>query len=196
MFTGLVEAVGVVDAVRSTDAGLELTITSPYPDLARGESVAVSGVCLTVRDVAGNTFTTAAVTTTLERTAIGGWRAGTRVNLERAMRADARLGGHIVQGHVDGVGTVREVLEEGDALLIDITVPSDIDELVVPLGSIALDGVSLTVNSLPSTGTVQVSIIDYTRKHTTLGDLRPGAQVHLEADVLAKYARRMATPYR
>ena len=196
MFTGLVDAIGTVVSARATDAGRELTIESPYSDLVPGESVAVSGACLTVREASGGAFTVAAVSSTLPRTAIGEWKAGTRVNLERALRPDSRLGGHLVQGHVDAVGEITGREESGDALLLNVAVPADLAELVVPLGSIAIDGVSLTVNDVPSADTLQLSIVDFTRRHTTLGDLRPGARVHVEADVIAKYVQRMVAPYR
>ena len=196
MFSGLVDAIGTVTAARSTSAGRELTIESRYSDLVPGESVAVNGACLTVREVAGGAFTVAAVSSTLPRTTIGEWKSGTRVNLERALRADSRLGGHIVQGHVDAVGEISAREESGDALLLSVVLPAAVAELVVPLGSITIDGVSLTVNALPAPDTVQVSIVDFTRRHTTLEDLRPAARVHLEADVIAKYVRRMVAPYR
>ena len=196
MFSGLVDAIGTVTAARSTSAGRELTIESLYSGLVPGESVAVNGACLTVREVAGGTFTVAAVSSTLPRTTIGEWKPGTRVNLERALRADSRLGGHIVQGHVDAVGEISAREESGDALLLSVALPAAVAELVVPLGSITIDGVSLTVNALPAPDTVQVSIVDFTRRHTTLEDLRPGARVHVEADVIAKYVQRMVAPYR
>ncbi len=196
MFTGLVDAVGTVTAVDSTSAGRALTITCPYADLVTGESIACNGACLTVRDHGGGWFVVAAVTTTLERTAIGGWEVGTRLNLERAMRADDRLGGHIVQGHVDGLGRVTAAAANGDAWLVDIAVPPDIVDLLVPHGSITVDGVSLTVNALPSPGVLQVSLIDHTLRHTTLGERRPGDAVHLEGDIIGKYVRRMVQPYR
>lgn len=196
MFTGLVDATGTIVSARTTGAGLELAIESPYRDLTPGESVAVSGACLTVREIEGRTFTVAAVSSTLPRTTIGGWAAGRRVNLERAVRADSRLGGHIVQGHVDTVAEVSGREETADALLLRVALPVGMAELVVPLGSIAIDGVSLTVNDMPSADTVQLSIVEFTRRHTTLGDLRPGARVHVEADIIAKYVRRMLAPYR
>jgi riboflavin synthase len=196
MFTGLVEGTGTIVSVRTTDAGREVTIESPYHDLEPGESIAVNGACLTVREADDGNFTVAAVTSTLPRTTIGEWDAGRRVNLERAVRADGRLGGHIVQGHVDAVAEVAAREQSGDALLLTVTLPPGLAELVVPLGSITIDGVSLTVNDVPSPETVQVSLVEFTRSHTTLGDLRPGDRVHVEADVIAKYVRSMVAPYR
>lgn len=196
MFTGLVDAIGTITSARDSEAGRELTIAAPYRDLAPGESVAVNGACLTVREVYDGSFTVAAVSSTLPRTTIGEWGVGRRVNLERAVRADGRLGGHIVQGHVDAVAEVTDREQSGDALLLTFRVLPELAELVVPLGSITLDGVSLTVNDLPSPGAVQVSIVEFTRSHTTLGDLGPGDRVHVEADVIAKYVRSMLAPYR
>jgi riboflavin synthase len=135
------------------------------------------------------------VTTTLERTTIAAWTTGTRVNLERAMKVGDRLGGHLVQGHVDAVGTVRDVRRRESALLLDIEVPPEVERLLVPHGSLTVDGVSLTVNRLPAPGTVQVSLIDWTENQTTLGELRTGDRVHLEADVIGKYVQALLAPY-
>ena len=195
MFTGLVDAVGTIDRVTETPAGREFLIRSRYDDLDDGESVAVNGACLTVYNRTDGRFTVAAVVTTLGRTTMAGWAAGKRVNLERALKASDRLGGHIVQGHVDGVGTVRAVRRSGDAVVVDVTVPNDIAELLVPHGSITIDGVSLTVNAIPEPSAVQLSLIDYTLRHTTLGDLTPGDAVHVEGDVIGKYVRQLMTPY-
>jgi riboflavin synthase len=195
MFTGLVDAVGTIDRVTETSAGREFLIRSRYEDLADGESVAVNGACLTVYNRADGRFTVAAVVTTLGRTAMAGWVVGKRVNLERALKASDRLGGHIVQGHVDGVGTVRRAQRLDDAVLVDVAVPGDIAELLVPHGSITIDGVSLTVNAVPEPSVVQLSLIDYTLRHTTLGDLTPGDLVHVEGDVIGKYVRQLMTPY-
>ena len=204
MFTGLVDDVGTIERVAETEAGREFRIRSRYTGLVEGESIACDGVCLTVRDfgtptghddAAGGWFTVAAVVTTLGRTALGQWAEGRRVNLERAMRAGDRLGGHIVQGHVDGVGIVRTVERQGDAWLIDVDVPAEIDVLLVPHGSITVDGVSLTVNALPAPGVLQLSIIEYTHRHTTLGLRQPGDPVHVEADVIGKHVQRLLAPY-
>jgi riboflavin synthase len=129
--------------------------------------------------------------TTLGRTLIGEWTKGRRVNLERALRAADRLGGHFVQGHVDGLGTVERVSESADALLVDIQLPAEVVELAVPHGAITIDGVSLTVNAMPRSGVVQVSLVPFTREHTTLGSLQSGDRVHVEADVLGKYVRQL-----
>ena len=195
MFTGLVDDVGTIERVLDTPAGRELTIACRYDDLAPGESIAVNGACLTVRECAPRQFTVAAIVTTLDRTTVGNWATGTRVNLERSLRASDRLGGHIVQGHVDGVGRIRGTSRREDAWLIDIEVPEDIAELLVPHGAIAVDGVSLTVNEILGRDVLQVSIIEYTLSHTNLGDLKTGDPVQLEADVIGKYLRRLVAPY-
>jgi riboflavin synthase len=195
MFTGLVEAIGSVEAVSDTDAGRAFRISAPWRDLQLGESVAVNGACLTIRTTENESFVVAAVITTLDRTTIGDWGVGKKVNLERAMKVGDRLGGHLVQGHVDGVGTVRDVRRNDTALLVEIDVPTDVERLLVPHGSITVDGVSLTVNRLPGPGTLQVSLIEWTERHTTLGDLRAGDRVHLEADVIGKYVQALLTPY-
>ena len=194
MFTGLVESVGTVEAVTHTPAGVELRISCPWGDLADGESISVSGVCLTVLDKGDGWFTVAAMVMTIGRTAIGGWATGTRVNLERAMRADSRFGGHIVQGHVDGVGTVSAVTREGDAVLVDVALPSGTADTLVLHGSVALDGVSLTVNRLEG-DSLQVALIDYTLRHTTLGRLEKASRVHVETDVIGKYVKGLVAPY-
>ena len=196
MFTGIVSDVGTIERVTATSAGRDLRIRCRYDDLADGESVAVNGACLTVREHADGWFSAAAVVTTLDRTTIGDWREGRRVNLERALRLGDRLGGHMVQGHVDGVGRVLSVVHDRDALLIDIELPAGIAELLVPHGSVAVDGVSLTVNSLPASDVLQISVIEYTVRHTTLGTLRAGDGVQLEADMIGKHVRRLMAAYR
>lgn len=195
MFTGLVDDVGTLERVAETADGRELRVRCRYDDLREGESIALNGACMTVRECGAEWFTVAAVVTTLGRTTIGDWAQGMRLNLERALRAGDRLGGHIVQGHVDGVGTVLAVEERDDALLIDIDMPADIVPLLVPHGSVTIDGVSLTVNALPGDGVLQISLIEYTRRHTTLGALRAGDRVHVEGDVIGKYVQRLAAPY-
>lgn len=196
MFTGLVDDVGTIDRVTSTDAGLELRVRCRYDDLVDGESIAINGVCLTVRERGAGSFTCAAVATTLAVTKVGDWKKGQRVNLERALRPTDRIGGHFVQGHVDGVARVTRSEAEGDALVIDLALPPGFSELMVERGSVAVDGVSLTINALPSPDVIQVSIIEFTRRHTTLGTLRAGDAVHVEADVIAKHVRRMLAPFK
>lgn len=194
MFTGLIEQVGTIDHVAKTEAGVELRISSSYDDLADGESISINGVCLTVREHGSGWFTTAAMVMTMSRTSIGDWRSGRRVNLERAMRADSRLGGHIVQGHVDGVGAVRRTERRDDTLLMDVELPGGLSETVVLHGSVTLDGVSLTVNELKGAN-LQVALIEYTLRHTALGGLREGDWVNVETDVIAKHVQRLVAPY-
>ncbi len=194
MFTGLVDDVGTIETVADTPAGRELRIACKYDDLAPGESIAVNGACLTVREYGAGWFTCAAVVTTLGRTTIANWQSGTRVNLERAMRLGDRLGGHLVLGHVDTVATVRHTATRDDAWLVDLQLPPDIAMLMVPHGSLTVDGVSLTVNALLPDNGVQLSIIEYTSRHTTLGALSKGDAVHVEADVLAKHVARLLAP--
>jgi riboflavin synthase len=197
MFTGIVTAVGrVAKATRdggngTGDGGLTLTIRAPYKGLKKGESIAVNGACLTVERVLGGGFTVHVIATTEGRTLLGEYATGRRVNLERAVRAADRLGGHIVQGHVDGVAVVAGAAPSGDALLCDLRVPPEVREVSIPYGSITVDGVSMTINALPAPDRVQISLIPFTRAHTTLGGLKTGDRVHVEADVLAKYVRQL-----
>jgi riboflavin synthase len=187
MFTGIVTAVGTVRQATRGKAGLTLRIGAPYRGLRPGESIAVDGACLTVERHGKGWFQVHVVATSIERTLFGEYGRGRRVNLERALKAADRLGGHIVQGHVDGVGEVLSTAPRGDAWLIDIAVPAALARVTVPLGSITVAGVSLTVNALPRPGVVQVSLIPFTFQHTTLGSLGPGDSVHLEADTIGKY---------
>jgi riboflavin synthase len=191
VFTGLVDDVGVIERVTRTAAGRQLRIACGYADLADGESVAVNGACLTVVANGPRWFEVAAIETTLARTTIAEWREGRRVNLERAMRADGRFGGHLVLGHVDGIARVEQVSRRGDATVIDLSVDAEIGDLMVPHGSLTVDGVSLTVNELPTAATVQVSLIEHTLRHTTLGSLAVSDRVHVEADIIGKYVRRL-----
>jgi riboflavin synthase len=195
LFTGLVDDVGVIERVERTEAGRELRIASRYDSVADGESIAVNGACLTVRESGPGWFDVAAVVTTLGRTTIGDWSTGQRVNLERAMKLGDRLGGHLVQGHVDDVGVVLRVERVEDAILVDVRIPDDLVPLMVLHGSVTIDGVSLTVNALPEPGILQLSLIEFTWRHTTLGALEAGQRVHVEADMLGKYVRQLVTPY-
>jgi len=189
MFTGLVTAVGTIRQNSARPDGLELTVDCPYPDLQPGESIAVDGACLTVQAAVPGGFTAHVVRTSLERTRIQEYVPGYRVNLERALRVGDRLGGHLVQGHVDGLGSVRRIEERSQARLLDLQVPPELARLSVPVGSITVDGVSLTVNAKPELNVVQISVVPFTLQHTTLGERRVGDRVHLEADILGKYVR-------
>jgi len=199
MFTGIVTDIGTIRQVTESDAGRELVIACHYTDLVPGESVAVNGACLTVRTCGVDGpdqawFSTAAVVTTLDRTTIGSWQPGFETNLERALRLVDRLGGHMVLGHVDTVVPVRHVTVRDDARLVDLTLPPAIHALMVSHGSITVDGVSLTVNALLDNFGVQLSLIEFTLRHTTLGRLSVGDHVHVEADVLAKHVERLLAP--
>src|SRR5712664_1109419 len=197
MFTGIVSAVGRVESASPNggrgkgDGGRGLRIRAPYRGLKKGESIAVNGACLTVEKVVKGGFTVHAVQTTPGRTLIGAWQKGRSVKLERAVRAADLMGGHIVQGHVDGVATVARVVDAGDARLVDVAVPTDVAAVTILHGAITVDGVSLTVNAIPRPGVVQVSLVPFTREHTTLGRLATGDRVHVEADVLGKYVRQL-----
>ncbi|HKT06705.1 MAG TPA: riboflavin synthase [Gemmatimonadaceae bacterium] len=195
MFTGIIDDIGTIEQVVESAAGRELRVRCAYTELTPGESIALNGACLTVREHGSGWFTVAAVATTLERTLVGDWRPGTRVNLERALRAGDRLGGHLVQGHVDDTGIVVATRLGGTAHLVDVRLPRELADLTVIHGSIAIEGVSLTVNDLPTPEMVQVSLIDYTLRHTTLGNLELGQHVHVEVDVIGKYVQRLVAPY-
>jgi riboflavin synthase len=191
MFTGIVTDVGTVRTAHASEQGLELTIATAYGDLELGESIAVDGACLTVAARAPGSFTVQVVPTSLERTRFGDLRAGSRVNLERALRVGDRLGGHLVQGHVDGVGKVLRVEAADGVRILDLEAPPEVTRVSVPLGSVTVDGVSLTVNAVPAPGTIQISLIPFTLEHTTLADRRPGDRVHLEADTIGKYVEAL-----
>jgi riboflavin synthase len=187
MFTGIITAVGTVQQARHTAGGIELTISCSYSDVELGESIAVDGACLTVQAIQPGGFTAHVVCTSLDRTRFGDYAEGRRVNLERALRMGDRLGGHLVQGHVDGVGEVMQVIQRQHGRLLDIEVPDEVARVSVPLGSITVDGVSLTVNAIPALGVIQISLIPFTLQHTTLDERRAGDRVHLEADTIGKY---------
>ncbi|MBM3907410.1 MAG: riboflavin synthase [Gemmatimonadetes bacterium] len=194
MFTGIVSDVGTIISATPTAAGREFVVRSAYPDVADGDSIACDGVCLTVRESSADSFTVAAVVTTLERTTLGDWGVGRRVNTERAMALGERLGGHLVAGHVDCVAPVTRVAQKDDALLIDLSIAPEWMPLMVPHGSIAVNGVSLTVNELISGG-VQISLIEYTLRHTNLGTLSVGDRVNIEADMIGKFVQQLAAPH-
>ena len=191
MFTGLVQDLGAVAAVEQTPEGARLTVRTPLAaQLAEGDSVAVSGVCLTATAVDGDAFAAEVIHETLRRSSLGALRPGAPVNLELALRADDRLGGHIVQGHVDAVGRVSAVERDGFASVLRIAAEPGLLRYVVEKGSIAVDGVSLTVAQVDDEG-FTVSLIPETLERTSLGAARPGAVVNLEADVLAKHVEKL-----
>ncbi len=191
MFTGIVEVVGTVTGVepREDRTTLEIEALAIACDLAIGDSVAVNGGCLTVAGRDAGRVRFEAVRETLERTSLGELRVGSRVNLERALRAGGRLDGHIVQGHVDGTGRVRRLERDGDDVRLFVDCGPEIAELLVEKGSVAVDGVSLTVVGATEVG-FDVALIPLTLAATTLGERQPGDRVNLEADVLGKYVKR------
>jgi len=191
MFTGIITAIGQVSEVRRTATGVRLDIASPWSDLDPGESVAVDGACLTVNAIAASALSVDVIATSLERTGFGRYAIGRRVNLERALRVGERLGGHLVQGHVDGSGTVVAIAETDGGRLLTIAVPDAVAQVSIPLGSVTVDGVSLTINAVPRPGAIQVSLIPFTLQHTTLGDRIAGDLVHLEGDMIGKYLRQL-----
>jgi riboflavin synthase len=193
VFTGLVEAVGVLEGAEPRgDARLLRVCEVEFADeLELGESVAVNGVCLTVTEIGSRSFAAEAVATTLALTNLGGLEAGERLNLERALRMGTRLGGHLVQGHVDGTGEIVRVAEEGEHLILEVALPPAVAEVTVPQGSITVDGVSLTVLALPGAALARLSIVPFTRAHTNLGDRREGDRVNLEGDMMGKYVAGM-----
>lgn len=191
MFTGLVETTGQIESMDGTQAGRRLVVrTRLAAELAPGDSIAVNGVCLTVTSASASSFSADLAPATLAVTSFGTMTAGRPVNLERPLRADARLGGHFVLGHVDAVGRIETWREDGEANWLDVAIPHALESLVVPKGSIAIDGISLTVASI-APGRIGVQIVPFTRAHTTLAAARPGDAVNLEADVLGKYVARL-----
>ena len=193
MFTGLVLDTGRVRSAGRDDGGLRLRVeTRLAAQLAQGDSVAVNGVCLTAAEVGAGAFRADVMAETLRRSSLGPLGEGDRVNLELPVRASDRLGGHMVQGHVDGLGTVEAVREDGFARVVRVTAPPELLRYVVEKGSIAVDGVSLTVASVDASG-FEVSLIPETLARTTLGGATPGRAVNLEVDVLAKYVEKLVT---
>ena len=198
MFTGLVADLGTVTAVDASADGVRLAVrTGLAGELAEGDSVAVNGVCLTATGIADGHFSADVMHETLRRSSLAGVGEGAAVNLELPLRATDRLGGHVVQGHVDGLGTVRGVVEDGFARVVELAAPPELLRYVVEKGSIAVDGISLTVASVTDDG-FSVSLIPETLERTNLGAAAPGQPVNLEVDVLAKYVEglmsRQATP--
>jgi riboflavin synthase len=191
LFTGIIEAVGTLAVLepRGSVVGVGIDARAIAPGVRIGDSVAVNGTCLTVTRIDAGRLHFDAVRETLERTALGDQRVGARMNLERAMRADGRLDGHIVQGHVDGTGRVADLARDGDDVRFAVECGSEIARYLVPKGSVAIDGVSLTVVGVSDAG-FDVALIPHTLNETNLGDRRLGDRVNLEADVLGKYVVR------
>ena len=196
MFTGIITGVGTVRDVSPIGDGrdMRLTIGAPWPDTAAipiGASVACAGCCLTAVAVGADWFAVNVSAETLARTRLGGWRPGTKLNLERSLRLGDEMGGHIVSGHVDGLGTVAEVRRENASWRVLVELPPELARFVAEKGSVAVDGVSLTVNHVERCR-FGVNLIPHTWSETTLGLLKPGDQAHIEIDMLARYVARLA----
>ena len=192
MFTGLVEEIGVVEELEQLDDAVRIAVRAPKvtEDAAPGDSIAVDGVCLTVVDSVDGTFTADVMRETLDRSRLGTYKAGSRVNLERALAAGQRMGGHIVQGHVDGVAEVVSRTPSEHWEVVRFTLPEQLSRYVVEKGSIAVNGTSLTVSAVGE-GYFEVSLIPTTLRDTTAGELAPGDPVNLEVDIVAKYVEKM-----
>ena len=193
MFTGLVADLGTVTAVDATEDGVRLAVrTSLAPEISEGDSVAVNGVCLTATSIADGVFSADVMQESLRRSSLGEVVSGSSVNLELPLRASDRLGGHVVQGHVDGVAFVRSVVEDGFSRVVTFDAPAELLRYVVEKGSIAVDGVSLTVSAIDE-DSFAVSLIPETLERTTLGAAEVGRPVNLEVDVLAKYVEKLVS---
>jgi len=197
MFTGIIEEVGEVVEIEDTGNFRTIAVTgnTVFDDLRTGSSIAVNGVCLTVRSMASRIFTAEMSRETLERTSLGSLKKGTVLNLERPMRADSRFGGHIVQGPVDGGGQMRRFERQADGWNLEVEYPETDKCYLVEKGSIAVDGISLTVASLRSPNIFSVAIIPHTFENTNLRTARPNDPMNLEFDVLAKYIESLLKPY-
>jgi len=195
VFTGLIQDVGTVESIERSGDGAKLRIATPlFSELTEGDSIAVNGCCLTATATADGQFETEAMNQTLTVTALGGIEQGSRVNLELAMQATDRFGGHIVQGHVDGVGAVVSVEDDGFARRLRVELPTQLLRYVVDKGSITLHGVSLTVADLGDSW-AEVSLIPETLERTNLGEAEPGSKLNVECDIVAKYVERLVAPF-
>ena len=200
MFTGLVERTAEISAVSELDKAREFTIAVPdwNNQLSLGESIAIDGICLTLAEIVADGFRVQAVHATLHRTTAGDWDTGRLVNLERSLRAGDRLGGHIVQGHVDAIGTVEKLQRVGESMQLDVLLPEVVAEVTVLHGSITIDGVSLTVSELPEDDVARIALIPHTWNHTNLSRLVPGERVNLEGDLIGRfvvgYLKRWSLP--
>ncbi len=201
MFSGIIEKLGTVVSAKHADGSLKLTLQTGFFDLELGESIAINGVCLTVASMNGSgSADFFASAETLARTNLGTLGTGSKVNLERAVSLNTRLSGHLVQGHVDGLGTLQSLLHENGAWKLTVVIPRNLSRYCVEKGSIALNGISLTINTMDdhSDGTLSIglSIIPHTWEHTNLHSAKVGDTVNIEVDVMAKYVERICQPYR
>ena len=194
MFTGIIEASGTIEMIRQTDSGYRVHISCPT--LREGinvdDSIAVNGICLTVVELLPNGCAVDAVRETAERSTLKNWSKGTRINLERGMRLDGRLDGHLVQGHVDGQAVLSSIERRGESAEMHFTCEEAISKMIVEKGSIAVDGVSLTLSSVNRKG-FSIAVIPYTYSHTHLHELKPGNRVNVETDIIGKYVLRQLT---
>jgi len=190
MFTGIVEGIGRIEGVERSADGARVTVATPLAvELGAGDSIAVNGVCLTAVAVNGGAFTADVMNETLAKTSLSDFGPAAEVNLELPLRASDRLGGHVVQGHVDGVGVITEVLDDGFARRVTMAAPAEVLRYVIEKGSVAVDGVSLTVVAVGD-ATLEVSLIPETLERTSLGGARQGTRVNLEVDMIAKYVEK------
>ena len=196
MFTGIVEGLGEIVSKNPIVKGIRFVIKAPFDlsDVKLGDSISVNGVCLTVINLEIQTFAVEVSPETLMCTTLGGLQVGTKVNLERALQIGDRLGGHLVSGHVDGIGEVISRKESGDFLFFTIKVPENLTKYIIEKGSIAVDGISLTINAI-SQNLVELAIIPHTARITTMGFRRPGDLVNIEVDLIGKYIERLLQPY-
>jgi riboflavin synthase len=192
MFTGIIEETGIIKTIKNIRGGKRIVLSANrvLEDLRIEHSIAVSGVCLTVVDCSNSSFSVEAVGETLDKSTIGKLKQKQRVNLERAMSLNARLGGHLLQGHVNGVGRIDKIRQRGDNWFFEIKIPEDLKKYVIPEGSIAIDGISLTIATLEDTR-VGLSIIPYTYQNTTLNQSKPGDDCNIETDIIGRYVENL-----
>lgn len=192
MFTGIVEEIGIIQKIKTLSGGKQFLVKASrvLEDLSAEDSIAINGVCLTATDVEQVGFTATAVEETLKKSTLDALRERDSVNLERAMKMNGRLGGHIVQGHVDGVGKVVSITKKGTGSLFKIDVPDTIIQLTVSKGSIAIDGISLTIAEIEG-NQITVAVIPFTMENTNMGSLKPGMNVNLESDIIGKYVQKL-----
>jgi len=195
MFTGLIEQVGQIESTCDTRFGRELVIKSSLSsDLSIGQSIAINGICLSVSDCYGDRFSVMAVPETISKTTLGTWKSNTLLNLERSLHPSARLDGHIVQGHIDTISTITQISEEMGKRIYEILIPETYAGLVVPRGSIAIDGISLTIATLCESK-ISIAIIPHTFQNTNVSSWQTGISCNLEFDILGKYAERQMSIY-